>query len=55
MTLIYTLLKFGDLYTKDNPVISEMTIQDYYSSNEVLSFDAINFKFAFTIEGYYDQ
>lgn len=32
-----------------------MTIQDYLSSTEEINLDAINFKFAFTVEGYYDK
>ena len=55
LTLAYTLLKFSDLYTKDNPVVSQMTIQDYYSLTDELSLKDINFKFAFTVEGYYDN
>ena len=55
LTLAYTLLKFSDLYTKDNPVISEMTIEDYYSPTDALSLKDINFKFAFTVESYYKK
>ena len=55
LTLSYTLLKFSDLYTKDNPVISEMLIEDYYSPTDELSLKQINFKFAFTVESYYEK
>ena len=55
LTLAYTLLKFNDLYTKDNPIISEMIIQDYYSPTDELSLNDINFKFAFTVESFFER
>ena len=55
LTLAYTLLKFSDLYTKDNPVVSEVIVQDYYSPIDELSLKDINFKFAFTVESYYEK
>ena len=53
-TLAYTTLKFTELYTKADPFINETSIQDYYAQDDTLNLDEINFKFAFSIEGYFD-
>ena len=53
-TLAYTSLKFTELYTRADPFINETKIPDYYAQSDTLDLDKINFKFAFSIEGYYD-
>ena len=55
LTLAYTLMKFSDLYTKNNPVVSEIIIQDYYSQTDELDLNDINFKFAWSVENYYEE
>ena len=53
--MAYASLKFSVLYTRADPFINETSILDYYDRDDKLNLDEINFKFAFAIEGYYDE
>ena len=55
LTLIYTVIKLDELYSRQNPIISEWIMPDNIDPKDVIDFNAINFKFAFTIEGFYDK
>ncbi len=54
-TLAYALVKFEYLYTRKDPNINETEILDHYAQTDKVDLNAINFKFAFNIEGYFDH
>lgn len=50
--LTYSSLKLLQLVSKENPNVSEVNELDYYNFEEVLSLQDIDFKIAFSVEGY---
>ena len=36
----------------DNPIINRLVIPDYYGADEIVNLHEINFRFAFTVEGF---
>ena len=55
LVLIYATIKFIDLYNRNNPVINENIIKNYYGNEDVINLYENGFRMAFAIEGYYDQ
>ena len=55
MTLVYGFIKFTHLMSKHNPFISEMTEKNFFDYNTRLDLNEINFKMAFSLEGYLDS
>ena len=55
LTLVYTVIKLDELYSRQNPIISEWIIHDNIDPADVIDLNGIDFKFAFTIEGFYDK
>ena len=53
--LIYSSLKLLQLASKENPNVSEVNELDFYNFKEVLSLQEIDFKIAFSVEGYLDK
>ena len=54
-TLMYTAIKLELLYSRKDPTISESEIVNWYAQEDKVNLDAINFKFAFSIEGFVDR
>ena len=55
ITLTYGSMKLLHLVNRHNPNVSEATQLDFYNFEEVLSLKEIDFKFAFSVEGYHDR
>ena len=55
ITVMYSALKMVHLTQKHNPNISELYELDYYDQEEKLNLSEIDFKLAFTIEGFLDE
>lgn len=53
VTLAYAAVKFVQLMGKHNPNVSEVWERNIHDSNDRLSLNAINFKMAFSVEGYH--
>ena len=53
--LAYSLVKFEHFINYDDPQINNYLVQDHFTQEDKISLNAINFDFAFTIEGFYDQ
>ena len=53
--LTYGLLKFMQMMDKHNPFISEMTEKNIFDYKTRLNLNEINFKMAFSVEGYLDN
>ena len=51
----YAVIKFDHLISKHNPLISEVTEQYIFGSEEKIDLIDIGFKFAWTFEGYLDK
>ena len=52
---LYSLVKLLQVVRKSNPNISQHTKTSYYDFSEVVNVDEIGFKFAFSVEGYFDK
>ena len=52
---IYATLKFSHLIDKHNPNLAQYVEPNVYDMNERLNLNDINFRFAFTIEGYLEK
>ena len=55
ITLTFAGFKMSKLINKDNPVMSELTIQNFYGPEDKLYFNDMNFRVAFSVEGYWDE
>ena len=56
MTFVaYGAVKFGQLMSKHNPFISEITETNFYDYKYKLDLNAVRFKQAFSVEGYLDK
>ena len=53
--MAYGAVKFSQLMSRHNPFISELTDRNFYDLNTKLDLNAINFKLAFSVEGYLDK
>ena len=53
--LIYATIKLTQLVNQHNPNISQFTDRSFYDYTEKVSLTQANFKFAFSVEGYFDQ
>ena len=53
--LTYGVLKFMQMMDKHNPFLSEMTEKNIFDYNTRLNLNEINFKMAFSVEGYLDN
>ena len=53
--IVYGVIKFSQMMSKHNPFISEMTEKNFLDYNTRLDLNEINFKMAFSIEGYLDN
>ena len=54
-TLTYANIKFIQLESSSNPNISEYVVFDHFQANEEIELNSINFRFAFTVEGQFDE
>ncbi len=55
LVLAYTSFKFSQLYTRADPFINETLIRDWYNQEDKIDLNGINFKFAFSMEGFYHK
>ena len=55
ISLVYGTIKLLQLVDKHNPNVSEVSELDFYNFEEVLSLKEINFKIAFSVEGYLER
>ena len=55
LSLCYAIIKVIHLVNKTNPVMSELTIPEHYSSLDKFYLNENNFKMAFSVEGYLDR
>ena len=53
--IAYATIKFSHLIDKHNPNLAQYTEKNIYDLNDVINLNEINFRFAFTIEGYLDR
>ena len=51
----YALVKFEHLIEFKNPDVTEFQENNFYDYQTSIDLNAIEFKFAFTVEGYLDQ
>ena len=55
LTLAFTIIKFTHMADKANPTINKLTIPAHYSALDEVQLDDINFRLAFTIEGFLER
>ena len=55
LTLAFTVIKFSHLTAKANPTINKLTIPAHYSALDKVQLDDINFRLAFTVEGFLER
>ena len=55
IALSYGLLKMIHLLDKANPNVTVVNDKDVYDFNDILNLDEINFRFAWSIEGYHSR
>ena len=55
LTLIYAVIKMIHMLGGVNPIINSLTIPAYYTAFDKIILDEINFKMAFTIEGFIER
>ena len=48
--MCFASVKLNTLLTKSNPSITQTVISNYFRSNDVFSFDKLDFKIAFGVE-----
>ena len=53
--MVYGVIKFSQMMSKHNPFISEIKEKNFFDYNTRLDLNEINFKMAFSIEGYLDK
>ena len=53
--IAYATIKFSHLIDKHNPNLAQYTEKNIYDLNDVINLNDINFRFAFTVEGYLDR
>ena len=51
----YGAIKFGQMMSKHNPFISEITEQNFFDYETRLDLNEINFRMAFSVEGFLDR
>ena len=55
LTLIYSSIKLVHLFSGKNPIINNLTIPAFYSAYDKVQLDDINFRMAFTVEGFLER
>jgi len=50
--LAYAIYTLSAVITHDNPLITAVTVNDFYDSNLKLKFSDVGFKIAFSVQGY---
>ena len=55
VVLMYAGLKFTQLMTKHNPVMSSYSKEDYYENDEKIDMGERNFRMAITVENYVEN
>ena len=55
IVMIFATFKINMLINKENPVMSELSIPDFYGIEDELLFNDMNFRVAFSVEGYWDE
>ena len=55
IVMLFATFKIRMLINKENPVMSELLIPDYYGVDDELYYNDIDFKVAFSVEGYWDE
>ena len=55
LTLMYSKMKFIDLMERKNPQLIEQELSEYFETSSVVNLNDINFRMAFTVEGYLDK
>ena len=53
--LIYASIKMIQMYEHHNPQVAQFTEKTVFDFNEKLDLNAINFRLAFTVEGYHSR
>ncbi len=53
IVLSYSISKLLDLHTRQNPIITDTTIPDYFGPNDDVNMG--NFRVAISVRGYYDK
>ena len=51
----YSLTKLIHLFSRHNPMIAQAELQNFFTSQNVASFEELNFKIAWGVEGYHDR
>ena len=55
MFTAYSLTKLTHLFNRHNPLIAQTELQNFYSSENVVKLEEINFNIAWGVEGYLDR
>ena len=55
LTLMYSTMKFIDLMERKNPQLIEQELSEYFETSSVVNLNDINFRMAFTVEGFLDK
>ena len=52
VSLIYSIIKIVQMVNGDNPIISDLMLPSHYGPEDKLNLNEINFRLAFSIEGF---
>ena len=55
LVFTYAVIKGVQLINRSNPIMSEIMVPGYYSPIDMINLNEINFRMAFTIEGYLER